>query len=71
MEYQIEAIFLHSCYLNGGCRTTPYTPICASGALLCYQNYYYYIYCIFNYTKTLPHHTLHAHLRLRCAVTLL
>ncbi|KAK9826336.1 hypothetical protein WJX74_010185 [Apatococcus lobatus] len=31
MEYGLESTFLHNCYLNGGCRHTPYTPICASG----------------------------------------
>ncbi|KAK9848336.1 hypothetical protein WJX84_000611 [Apatococcus fuscideae] len=31
MEYGLESTFLHSCYLGGGCRHTPYTPICASG----------------------------------------
>eukprot|EP00192_Tetraselmis_astigmatica_P004654 CAMPEP_0117698338 /NCGR_PEP_ID=MMETSP0804-20121206/29707_1 /TAXON_ID=1074897 /ORGANISM="Tetraselmis astigmatica, Strain CCMP880" /LENGTH=495 /DNA_ID=CAMNT_0005512645 /DNA_START=73 /DNA_END=1560 /DNA_ORIENTATION=- len=31
MEYQLEAVFLSHCYKAGGCRHTPYTPICASG----------------------------------------
>jgi hypothetical protein len=31
MEYALEAVFLRDCYLLGGCRHAPYTPICASG----------------------------------------
>lgn len=31
MEYALEAVFLKDCYLLGGCRHAPYTPICASG----------------------------------------
>ena len=31
MEYALEALFLRDCYLLGGCRHAPYTPICASG----------------------------------------
>lgn len=31
MEYQIESMFKHFCYYNGGCRHTSYTCICASG----------------------------------------
>ena len=32
MEFEAESVFLHHCYCQGGCRHTPYTPICASGA---------------------------------------
>ena len=32
MEYEAEAMFLHHCYRQGGCRHAPYTPICASGS---------------------------------------
>ena len=32
MEFEAEAIFLHHCYRQGGCRHAPYTPICASGS---------------------------------------
>jgi len=31
MEYAMESIFKNHCYLQGGCRRLPYTPICASG----------------------------------------
>ncbi|XP_071824482.1 xaa-Pro dipeptidase-like [Apostichopus japonicus] len=31
-EFQIESMFQHYCYYNGGCRHTSYTCICASGA---------------------------------------
>ena len=31
MEFQLESVFLHYCYSEGGCRHAPYTPICASG----------------------------------------
>jgi Xaa-Pro dipeptidase len=31
MEYQLEALFLHHAYANGGARSAAYTPICASG----------------------------------------
>lgn len=31
MEYALESIFKNICYLEGGCRRIPYTPICASG----------------------------------------
>eukprot|EP01025_Chloroclados_australasicus_P065437 TRINITY_DN8917_c1_g1_i5.p1 TRINITY_DN8917_c1_g1~~TRINITY_DN8917_c1_g1_i5.p1 ORF type:complete len:577 (-),score=67.07 TRINITY_DN8917_c1_g1_i5:248-1759(-) len=31
MEYQLEATFREYCYNNGGCRSTPYIPICGSG----------------------------------------
>ena len=31
MEYQLEALFRHWTYAEGGCRLMSYTPICASG----------------------------------------
>jgi len=31
MEYQLESIFLHDIYYNGGCRYVSYTPICGAG----------------------------------------
>ncbi|GIL91640.1 hypothetical protein Vretimale_9601 [Volvox reticuliferus] len=31
MEYQLEATFLHCCYVTGGCRSPMFTPIAASG----------------------------------------
>jgi Xaa-Pro dipeptidase len=31
-EYQLEASFLHHCYMHGGCRFVSYTCICATGA---------------------------------------
>ncbi len=31
MEYQMEAIFLHHCYYNGGMRHVSYTSICGCG----------------------------------------
>lgn len=31
MEYQMEAIFLHHCYYNGGMRHQAYTSICGCG----------------------------------------
>jgi Xaa-Pro dipeptidase len=31
MEFQLESLFLHHCYYNGGCRHSPYTSICGCG----------------------------------------
>jgi Xaa-Pro dipeptidase len=31
MEYQLESLYLHSIYSQGGCRSPHYTPIFASG----------------------------------------
>lgn len=31
-EYQLESLFLHHCYMHGGCRFVSYTCICATGA---------------------------------------
>lgn len=31
MEYHLESVFLHHCYMNGGARTAAYTAISASG----------------------------------------
>ena len=31
MEYQVESLFTHYCYYNGGCRNVSYTCICGTG----------------------------------------
>lgn len=31
MEFQLESVYLHHCYYNGGCRFAPYTQICGCG----------------------------------------
>jgi Xaa-Pro dipeptidase len=30
-EFQLESVFMHHCYYNGGCRNSPYTSICGCG----------------------------------------